>query len=202
MTNSPIKIIVGLGNIGDGYAQTRHNVGWWLLDKVLEKFYSQTPWQKQTKFNGVISKIQINNQIIFLLKPSTYMNNSGISVKAVCSFYKILPHEILVIHDELDIAAGVLKLKIGGSAGGHNGLKSIDSQLGTNKYWRLRLGINHPRNSHLPTIQNQSVSDYVLHAPSKEDYKLINNCIDKAINNITALATGDMEKAMMILHTN
>ena len=202
MYNTDIQLIVGLGNIGDIYANTRHNVGWWLIDNLQQKFYAQTPWQNQPKMHGVTSKIAVKNKPCLLIKPSTYMNNSGIAVSSLCSFYKIQPSKILVIHDDLDLPAGSIKLKLGGSSGGHNGLKSIDQHLSTNKYWRLRIGIGHPRTSKLPTIQNQSVADYVLHVPSKEDIKLINQSIAKAIENIQLILSGEMEKAMNIIHAN
>ncbi len=195
-----IQLIIGLGNIGDVYANTRHNAGWWMADIIQQNFYAQTPWQNQTKMHGAASKAMIKNQQVLLLKPNTYMNNSGVAASSMCAFYKIPASKILVIHDELDLPAGSIKLKLGGSAGGHNGLKSIDQHLGTNKYWRIRIGINHPRNSKLPTIQNQSVSDYVLHVPSKEDIKLIHQSIQKAIENIHLIISGEMEKAMNIIH--
>jgi peptidyl-tRNA hydrolase, PTH1 family len=201
----PIKLIVGLGNIGDEYLNTRHNVAWWLIDR-LDKQYNgiDSVWKNQKHLYGFVNKLHISKdnleRSIFLLKPSTYMNNSGMSVYALAKFYKIHPEQILVIHDELDIPVGKVKLKQGGSSGGHNGLKSIDEHLGSKKYWRLRLGINHPRNSTLPTIARQSVADYVLHAPSKEDASLINRTIQKVIEHIPIVITGDMEAAMMNLH--
>jgi peptidyl-tRNA hydrolase, PTH1 family len=193
-----IKLIIGLGNIGDTYANTRHNVAWWFLEQMQEKYYAQIPWQKQTKLHGLTSKVK---QGCILLKPSTYMNLSGISVAAVCQFYKFSANSILVVHDELDLPAGVVKLKYGGSGGGHNGLKSIDQQLGTNKYWRLRIGIGHPRNSILPTIQQQSVADYVLHNASKEDIRLIQKAFEHAFNYLDLIIKGDMDAAMNGLHT-
>ncbi len=192
-----IKLIIGLGNIGDAYANTRHNVAWWLLDEMQEKYYAQIPWQKQTKLHGSTSKIKHG---CIILKPSTYMNLSGISVAAVCQFYKFTANNILVLHDELDLPVGVAKLKYGGSSGGHNGLKSIDQQLATNKYWRLRIGIGHPRNSILPTIQQQSVADYVLHAASKEDTRLIQQNFARIFNYLDLMISGNMDAAMNGLH--
>ncbi len=198
--NPPIKLIVGLGNYGDEYHNTRHNAGWWFVDQILNKFEVINFWNKEIKFNAQISKVRINKNIVIIIKPLTYMNNSGISVVNIANFHKISPQQILVAHDELDIKDGSAKLKIGGSAGGHNGIKSIDNHLKNKNYWRLRLGIDHPRSSILPTIANQSVADYVLHSPTKEQIKSIDRSIDQCIKHLGLIINGEMEKFMMNIH--
>jgi PTH1 family peptidyl-tRNA hydrolase len=134
---------------------------------------------------------------VWLLEPLTYMNRSGQSVGALARFYKINPDEVLVIHDELDIAPGVAKLKKGGSSGGHNGLKDITAALGTQDYWRLRLGIGHPRSLNL----QQPVADFVLHRPRREEQSLIEESIDKALRIVPLTVEGKFDVAMMQLHT-
>lgn len=158
-----IRLIVGLGNPGPEYEQTRHNAGFWLLDQL------PVPLQRDKNFNAMVGKTRIAGQEVWLLQPQTFMNRSGQSVGAICRFYKITPDQVLVVHDELDMLPGVAKLKLGGSSGGHNGLKDITAALGTQDYWRLRLGIGHPRTLNL----QQGVADFVLHRPRKEELPLI-----------------------------
>ncbi|HMT03864.1 MAG TPA: aminoacyl-tRNA hydrolase, partial [Burkholderiales bacterium] len=150
---SKIRLIVGLGNLGSEYAETRHNAGFWFIDAISKKYGLKLQLEK--KFFGLIGKI--GNDIL-LLEPQTFMNISGKSVLAVASFYRILPHQILVVHDELDFEPGIIKLKQGGGDGGHNGLRDIDKVIGKD-YWRLRLGIGHPGDKN-------KVADYVLKKPS------------------------------------
>lgn len=201
-----IRLIVGLGNPGTEYEQTRHNAGFWLLDNLAHTLTSR--WQQESRFQGLFTKSSIfapvttpvvhSTQEIFLLKPQTFMNRSGLSVAAVARFYKIPSHEILVVHDELDLTPGTAKLKKDGSAGGHNGLKDISAALGTQEYWRLRIGIGHPRSLNL----QQGVVDYVLHRPRQEEQFLINQAISKSLNIIPLLCQGQFNEAMMQLHTD
>jgi len=130
----------------------------------------------------------------WLLKPTTFMNASGKAVSALANYYKISPNQIMVIHDELDLGPGTVKLKLGGGHGGHNGLKDIAAALGTNNFWRIRLGIGHPGD-------RNEVINFVLKAPSKDEKMLINSCIDDSINVVSQLLNADFESAMLKLHT-
>ncbi|MGH8807193.1 MAG: aminoacyl-tRNA hydrolase [Noviherbaspirillum sp.] len=188
----PIRLIVGLGNPGLEYEQTRHNAGFWLVDNL-----AGGRLVRESRYNALAAKTAIAGQEVWLLEPQTYMNRSGQSVGALARFYKIAPADILVVHDELDLPPGAAKLKLGGSSGGHNGLKDITAALGTQEYWRLRIGIGHPRALNL----QQAVVDYVLHRPRKEDQVLINEAIEKSMDVIPLLCEGKFEAAMMKLHS-
>jgi len=193
----PIRLIVGLGNPGAEYEQTRHNAGFWLVDNLANSL-PNARLQRETGFNAMVAKTIIGGHQLWLLEPQTYMNRSGQSVGAIARFYKIQPDEVLVVHDELDLPPGAAKLKKGGSSGGHNGLKDITSALGTQDYWRLRIGIGHPRTLNL----NQPVADFVLHRPRREEQLLIDEAIEKALRIIPIAVAGDFTKATMELHTN
>ncbi len=192
----PIRLIVGLGNPGAEYEQTRHNAGFWLVDNLANSL-PNARLQRESGFNALVAKTIIGGNQLWLLEPQTYMNRSGQSVGAIARFYKIQPDEILVVHDELDLPPGAAKLKKGGSSGGHNGLKDISSALGTQDYWRLRIGIGHPRTLNL----NQPVADFVLHRPRREEQLLIEEAIEKALRIIPTAVAGDFTKATMELHT-
>ncbi len=191
----PIRLIVGLGNPGAEYEQTRHNAGFWLVDNLANS--SGARLNRETKYNALMAKTSIAGQEVTLLEPQTYMNRSGQSVGALSRFFKINPDEVLVVHDELDLMPGIARLKKGGSAGGHNGLKDITAALGTQDYWRLRLGIGHPRTLSL----QQQVADFVLHRPRREDQDLIEQAIDKSLLVMPAIVEGKFEAATMKLHT-
>lgn len=189
------KLIVGLGNYGNEYEDTRHNAGWWLLDELAREY--NVSLNAQTKFHGLAGRARIANTDVWLLKPMTYMNRSGQAIAALANFYKITPENILVLHDELDIPNGATKMKIGGSTGGHNGLKDTQAKLGTPNFWRLRIGIDHPRNSGTPL---QPVVDYVLKPPKQAERLAIDDAIHKAQKAIPDWVQGDVEKAMRLLH--
>jgi PTH1 family peptidyl-tRNA hydrolase len=189
-----IRLIVGLGNPGAEYEQTRHNAGFWLVDNLA----GSVSLSRESRFNALAARTNIRGQEIWLLEPQTYMNRSGQSVGSLARFYKIAPDEILVAHDELDLPPGTAKIKKGGSSGGHNGLKDITAALGTQDYWRLRIGIGHPRSLNL----QQNVVDFVLHRPRKEEQPLINDAIAKSLDVIPLLCEGKFEAAMMQLHTS
>jgi PTH1 family peptidyl-tRNA hydrolase len=191
-----IRLIVGLGNPGPEYEQTRHNAGFWLVDNLANSLPG-CRLQREARFNAMLAKTSIARSDVWLLEPLTFMNRSGQSVGALARFYKVNPDEVLVVHDELDIQPGVAKLKKGGSSGGHNGLKDITAQLGTQDYWRLRLGIGHPRNQQ----SQQAVADFVLHRPRREEQTLIEESIDKALRIIPLVCEGKFDVAMMQLHT-
>jgi PTH1 family peptidyl-tRNA hydrolase len=188
-----IRLIVGLGNPGPEYEQTRHNAGFWVVDNLAGSSLS-----REARFNALAAKTRIAGNEVWLLEPQTYMNRSGQSVGALARFYKINPDEVLVVHDELDLPPGSAKIKKGGSSGGHNGLKDITAALGTQDYWRLRIGIGHPRSMNL----QQQVVDFVLHRPRKEEQELINQAIEKSLDVIPMLCDGKFEAAMMKLHSS
>ncbi len=191
-----IRLIVGLGNPGPEYEQTRHNAGFWLVDNLANTLPGAR-LQRETRFNALMAKSAIGGKEVWLLEPQTYMNRSGQSVGALCRFFKITPDQVLVVHDELDLMPGIARLKKGGSAGGHNGLKDITAALGTQDYWRLRLGIGHPRTLGL----QQPVADFVLHRPRREEQDLIEQAIDKSLLVMNQIVEGKFEAATMKLHT-
>jgi PTH1 family peptidyl-tRNA hydrolase len=154
--------------------------------------------QRESRFNAMVAKTSISGKDVWLLEPLTFMNRSGLSVGGLARFFKIGPEEILVVHDELDLPPGAAKLKRGGSSGGHNGLKDITAALGTQDYWRLRLGIGHPRTLNL----QQAVADFVLHRPRREEQTLIEEAIDKSLRIIPMVCEGKMNAATMQLHTD
>ncbi|QIV95979.1 peptidyl-tRNA hydrolase [Allofrancisella inopinata] len=187
-----IKMIVGLGNIGKEYEDTRHNVGEWFIAKIAQD--KQESFSVNSRLNSNIAKVNIAYNNVILVFPTTYMNNSGLAVSKVANFYKIKPEEILVAHDELDIDCGQIRLKKGGGHGGHNGLRSIHQHLGTNEYLRLRIGIGHPGHK-------SKVSNYVLSKPSVEQKKQIDISIDNAICLLDDIINYQLEPVMQRLHT-
>lgn len=187
-----IRLIVGLGNPGIAYALTRHNAGCWWLDDLAR--IDATNLSLTPKFQGFSAKITLSGQEVWLLKPQTYMNLSGKSVAALLQFYKILPEEILIAHDELDLPTGVVRLKYGGGHGGHNGLKSIIASIGTPNFWRLRLGIGHPGDK-------SQVADFVLKAPDSSEKEEIMVASEQALTVIPLMVQGKFDEAMQKLHT-
>ncbi|HVK55753.1 MAG TPA: aminoacyl-tRNA hydrolase [Burkholderiales bacterium] len=188
----PIRLIVGLGNPGLEYRDTRHNAGFWWVDKLASELSVRL--SNESKFHGFTARGKHAGQDIWLLQPTTFMNRSGRSVLALANFFRILPDEILVIHDELDLAPGVAKLKKGGGNGGHNGLKDISACLTTPEYWRLRLGIGHPGHRDM-------VADYVLHPPRREEQGALDEAIDRSLATWPLMIAGNFEAAMLKLHT-
>lgn len=188
--STPPRLIVGLGNPGAEYEDTRHNAGAWFVDRLARELkVSLVP---QSKFLG----LAVRAGEVWLLQPTTYMNRSGQSVAALARFYKIEPEEVLVVHDELDLLPGGIRIKQGGGAGGHNGIKDIQSQLGTPDFWRLRLGVGHPRNLSLA----QEVADFVLHRPRAEEREAIDRALDRCLLAWPKLAVGDYAGAQQQLH--
>jgi PTH1 family peptidyl-tRNA hydrolase len=199
---SGIRLIAGLGNPGREYEDTRHNAGFWWVDELARE--KGATWSKEQKFSALVARFRDTSGDFFLLKPQTFMNASGRSVLALAQFYRIEPACILAVNDDLDLPPGTAKLKLGGGSGGHNGLKDIEARLGTRDFWRLRLGIGHPRDwaaSFGADADRPEVVDYVLHAPSREDEKAIQDAIKKSMELVPLLLEGHMEKAMMQLHT-
>jgi PTH1 family peptidyl-tRNA hydrolase len=189
----PIRLVVGLGNPGREHAATRHNAGFWFADALASAI--GVSFSTEPRFHGALAKTPLG---VRLLKPSTYMNLSGRAVSAVANFFAVAPAAILVVHDELDLPAGEVRLKLGGGVAGHNGLKDIRAQLGVADFWRLRIGIGHPRDSAIP---QQPVVDYVLRPPSTGERNAIDDAIGRALLVWQALASGDFERAMTRLHT-
>jgi PTH1 family peptidyl-tRNA hydrolase len=187
-----MKLIVGLGNPGKKYEATRHNAGFWWVDEVARLAHAD--FRSESRFHGDVAKAGTH----WLLKPATYMNESGRAVGALATFYRIDAADVLVAHDELDLPPGGVKLKFGGGLGGHNGLKDIAAALGTQDFWRLRLGIGHPRDY---TAGDQEPVDYVLHAPRAEERKAIGEAFTKALDVWPLISAHDMQTAMLKLHT-
>jgi PTH1 family peptidyl-tRNA hydrolase len=190
-----IRLIVGLGNPGPEHEHDRHNAGFWFVEAVARAHGGS--FARESKFYGTVAKTQIGGRPVWLLEPQTYMNRSGQAVAALAGFYRIAPEEILVAHDELDLLPGQSKMKKGGGSAGHNGLKDITAKLGGPDYWRLRLGIGHPRTLQL----NQQVVDFVLHRPSREHQQAIDDEIDRALRCLPDAVSGNFEAATMKLHT-
>lgn len=189
-----IKLFVGLGNPGTEYEATRHNAGFWWIDELARTLkVSLTP---DKAYQAKVARANVNGQTLWLLEPQTFMNLSGRSVSALARFYKIQPEEILVVHDELDVVPGEAKLKLGGSHAGHNGLRDIHAQLGSDRYWRLRLGIGHPRTLGLA----QQVADFVLHQPRKEELPDIEHALARCLLAWPRLSAGDFAGAQQQLH--
>ena len=187
-----IRLVVGLGNPGREHDATRHNAGFWFVDALAKQ--ERISFALEAKFHGQIARAGD----VRLMKPATYMNLSGRAVAACARFFAIGPAEILVVHDELDLLPGEAKMKFGGGNAGHNGLRDVDAQLGTAEFWRLRLGIGHPRDSAIP---QQDVVDYVLRPPSAVERAQIEEAIERALAAWPAIAAGDFERAMQTLHT-
>jgi PTH1 family peptidyl-tRNA hydrolase len=187
-----IHLIVGLGNPGTRYEGTRHNAGFRWVDAIAARAKAQ--WKKEAKFSGWVSKVEEGGRSFWLLKPSTYMNESGRSVGALLRFFHIEPNAMLIVHDELDLPPGTVKLKLGGGTGGHNGLEDIVAHLGTKDFWRLRIGIGHPGHKDL-------VADYVLHEARREEQALIDPPFERSLDLLPRLASGRLQDAMTWLHT-
>jgi PTH1 family peptidyl-tRNA hydrolase len=186
-----IRLIVGLGNPGSEYEDTRHNAGFWWLEAAARKLGASL--SRDRAYQGLVARINTDAGPLWLLEPQTFMNLSGKSVAALARFFKIAPAEILVVHDELDLPPGQMKLKQGGGAAGHNGLKDILAQLGSPDFWRLRLGVGHPG-------VKSEVVDWVLRKPRPEEREAIEQCIARSLEALPLLTDGAMTRAMMKLH--
>ncbi len=189
---SPISLIVGLGNPGTQYEKTRHNVGAWFVEQLAQ--HENVELRFETKFHGLVAKITSFSNPCWLLIPTTFMNESGIAVSALARFYKIAPETILVAHDELDFAAGEIRLKANGGHGGHNGLRDIINHVHSKDFCRVRIGIGHPGHK-------DRVTPYVLNKPSGHDRDLILQAIDEGLRVVPDLIEGDFAKAMKNLHS-
>lgn len=184
------RLIVGLGNPGPNYEKTRHNAGFWFCRRLATQL--GIPLGKEARFHGLTAQAQV--QKLWLLMPQTFMNRSGQAVGALMRFHHITPAEMLVVHDELDIPPGQLRLKFGGGLGGHNGLKDITAHLGTQDYWRLRIGIGHPGD-------RNEVVNYVLKPPRREEQTEIDAAISRALNLMPLIQKGDWNAAIQRANT-
>lgn len=191
---APIRLIVGLGNPGSEYEATRHNAGFWLADQVAGDLRAAFAFEKS--FFGEVAKARHAGEQVLLLKPATYMNRSGQAVGALARFYKIPSEQVLVLHDELDLLPGQVKIKQGGGHAGHNGLKDIQAALGGPNFWRIRIGIGHPRTLGLA----QQVADFVLHPPRREEQAEIDAVLDRCRAIVPALLDGEFTQATRQLH--
>ena len=183
-------MVVGLGNPGAEYAETRHNAGFWFCERLAREL--GVSFSKESRFKGWATHVREAN--LWLLMPATFMNHSGQSVRALAQFYRIEPADMLVVHDELDLPPGQMRLKFGGGLGGHNGLKDITSHFSTQDYWRLRIGIGHPGD-------RNEVVNYVLKAARKEEQADIDAALDRALLAWPDLQRGDMEAATRKINT-
>lgn len=189
---TPLRLIVGLGNPGRDYAATRHNAGFWWLDRVVAE--ERVSLSLEARFTGLVGKA--GSDLIFL-EPQGFMNRSGLSVGTLARYYRIAPEAILVAHDELDLPPGEVRLKQGGGHAGHNGLRDIVAQLGNPNFWRLRIGIGHPRENAPEAV----VADYVLNAPRRDEQVKIDEAIDRALAVWPLLKSGEIVRATQTLHT-
>jgi PTH1 family peptidyl-tRNA hydrolase len=186
--------VVGLGNPGKEYERTRHNAGFWLVERFASS--NGIALRKEAKFQALVGRVEGGNEGpgAWLLMPQSYMNASGRAVQMLAGFFKIKPDEILVVHDELDFPPGTAKMKQGGGIAGHNGLKDISQRLASHDYWRLRVGVGKPP-------PGREGADYVLQKPSADERAAIDASIDKALGIQPQCLSGDMQGAMNKLHT-
>ena len=187
-----MKLVAGLCNPGRKYQATRHNAGGWWVERLAD--VAHVALRAEARFHGRVGRLAPPHGTAWLLLPETFMNHSGRAVAALASFYRIAPHEVLVVHDELDLPPGTAKLKKGGGAGGHNGVADVAACLGSKDFWRLRLGIGHPG-------VRDAVIDYVLCAPLPEERAPIESAIQRSLELWPLLAEANMEAAMLKLHT-
>ena len=188
-----IRVIVGLGNIGPEYVKTRHNAGFWFIDRVVDKYNVNMHYDN--KFCADLGKFNCHNTDVFVLKPQTYMNLSGQSVATLLNFFKISASQVLVVHDDLDFVPGIIRLKVSNTShGGHNGLKNIN-QVVQQDYWRMRIGIGRPQFT-------DQVTAYVLKTPTQEHRQLINDALERGMQILELLIQGEFNEAMKQLHTD
>ena len=190
--SSTLKLLVGLGNPGSDYTSTRHNAGFWFVDRLADKFSVQ--FSNETKFHGEMARIQAGDIDCRLLKPMTYMNESGRAVKAIVDYFNVSTNEILVAHDEIDLDAGVVRLKKDGGHGGHNGLRDIISHLGSKDFLRLRVGVSHPG-------KRDGVMPHVLGRPNADDQVLIEEAMERALSVMPLVFDSKLNKAMSELNS-
>ena len=189
-----MKLVAGLGNPGRKYESTRHNAGFWWAERLARQ--ARASLRSEARFHGRLAKIEPPHGEAWLLLPETYMNHSGQSVAALLSYFKLPLESVLIVHDELDLPAGTVRLKKGGGTGGHNGVSDVAAHLGSKDFWRLRIGIGHPGLG-----MRDEVLDYVLQPPRAEERDLIEAAIDRSLELWALIAEAKMEAAMLKLHT-
>ena len=189
-----MKLVAGLGNPGRKYESTRHNAGFWWAERLAR--HTRASLRSEARFHGRLAKIEPPHGEAWLLLPETYMNHSGQAVAALASYFKLPLDSVLIVHDELDLPAGTVRLKKGGGTGGHNGVSDVAAHLGSKDFWRLRIGISHPG----PGMRD-AVLDYVLQPPRAEERELIEAAIDRSLDLWPLIAHAKMEAAMLKLHT-
>lgn len=182
-----MKLIVGLGNIGKEYETTRHNIGFMVADAIAKKH--EVSFNKEER-DAMVAEFRVGGEKILIIKPTTFMNDSGVAVGQFARFYNIAPEDIVIIHDDMDLPVGFLRIRPNGSSGGHNGIKSVQSHLGTDGFVRFRVGIGHPVHEH------KVVLDYVLTKFNQEEQKIMTNTIDNVANAADAWITDELEKVM------
>jgi PTH1 family peptidyl-tRNA hydrolase len=186
-----IRLLVGLGNPGPEYEDTRHNVGFWWVDAAARAL--GTRLVPERAYQGLLARVNRPDGPLWLLEPQTYMNLSGRSVAALARFFKIEPDQILVVHDELDLPPGQMKIKQGGGVAGHNGLKDIQAQLGSADFWRLRIGIGHPGD-------RAEVANWVLRKPAPDQRDAMLDCLDRSLQALPQLLEGPTARALAAIH--
>lgn len=190
MPGTPLKMIVGLGNPGPEHLLTRHNAGFWFVDALAAKLGGR--FRSHSKFQGEICRASLGEGEITLLKPTTYMNRSGLAIRALSDYLKVAPAEILVAHDELDLPVGEVRFKLGGGHGGHNGMRDVVTHMGPD-FWRLRLGVGHPGDK-------SQVIDHVLRRAPKDEEEKILAAVAMALEALPVFLEQGSERAMNELH--
>jgi PTH1 family peptidyl-tRNA hydrolase len=190
--DADIQLVVGLGNPGDEHARTRHNAGFWVLDELARR--SGARFDAERKFHGELAKAALAGREVRLLKPMTYMNRSGLAVQSVMAYLKLAPEQVLVVHDEIDLALGTVRLKRDGGHGGHNGLRDINQHLG-DRYRRVRVGIGRPQHS-------ADVVDFVLERPRKDEQPALDEAVQRAADAVEVAVGSGLERAMLKFHTS
>jgi PTH1 family peptidyl-tRNA hydrolase len=188
---SAIRLIVGLGNPGPRYQETRHNAGVWLVEELARRYDGH--FRPESRFFGDVCRLRLGGSECWLLKPMTFMNRSGQSVSAFARYYGIAPSQILVAHDELDLEPGIVRLKRGGGHAGHNGLRDLIKALDSRDFMRLRLGVGHPGHK-------DQVIEYVLHRPSREEADAILAALERVADLLPLILDGSHQQAMNRLH--
>ncbi|MFT5176229.1 MAG: PTH1 family peptidyl-tRNA hydrolase [Gammaproteobacteria bacterium] len=189
--DSGIRLIAGLGNPGSRYESTRHNAGFWFVDRIAAAH--KVSWKSEPRLFGAVAQLRVGGEVIRLLKPMTFMNESGRSLGAVCRYFGLQTEQVLVAHDEIDLVPGVVRLKRGGGHGGHNGLRDIIPQLGGPQFARLRIGVGHPGTK-------EQVIGYVLARANAQQSELIDDAIGRAVDRVDDMLTHGLERVMNELH--
>ncbi|KAA3622901.1 MAG: aminoacyl-tRNA hydrolase [Proteobacteria bacterium] len=186
-----IRLVAGLGNPGSEYSDTRHNAGFWFVDALARR--NALTLRDESRFFGRHGRVTIDGRSVSLLEPTCWMNRSGQSLVACAGYYRVTPSEILVVHDDLDLDPGAVRLKTGGGHGGHNGLRDIVSRLGSGEFHRLRVGIGHPGSA-------ERVVSWVLSRANRDDTRLIEDGLARALDCLPDILAGDFSRAMNVLH--